>query len=95
MPTFEQALEEVLAIHRGSWRDGGKSEGQWRASLRDYAIPQLGRRPVDAITTAGRDGCVDADLEREACDRAAGAPADRRDHALGDRAGLPGRQPGW
>ena len=51
MPTFEQALEEVLAIHRGSWRDGGKSEQQWRASLRDYAIPQLGRRPVDAITT--------------------------------------------
>ena len=52
VPTFEQALEEVLAIHRGSWRDGGKSEQQWRASLRDYAIPQLGRRPVDAITTA-------------------------------------------
>ena len=52
VPTFEQALEEVLAIHRGSWRDGGKSEQQWRASPRDYAIPQLGRRPVDAITTA-------------------------------------------
>ena len=51
VPTFEQALEEVLAIHRGSWRDGGKSEQQWRASLRDYAIPQLGCRPVDAITT--------------------------------------------
>ena len=52
VPTFEQALEEVLAVHQGSWRDGGKSEQQWRASLRDYAIPQLGCRPVDAITTA-------------------------------------------
>ena len=31
---------------------GGKSEGQWRASLRDYAMPKLGAKGVDEITTA-------------------------------------------
>ena len=52
IPTFEQAAEKVIAIHAAGWRDGGKSEQQWRASLRDYAMPRLGRRPVDAITTS-------------------------------------------
>ena len=50
-PTFEQALEEVLAIQRVSWRPGGRSEAQWRASLRTYAFPRLGRMRVDHITT--------------------------------------------
>ncbi|WP_423927270.1 tyrosine-type recombinase/integrase [Candidatus Palauibacter sp.] len=51
-PTFEDAAETVIAIHRASWRPGGKSEGQWRASLRDYAMPRLGAKGVDEITTA-------------------------------------------
>ena len=52
VPTFGQAVETVIGIHAAGWRDGGKNEKQWRASLRDYAIPRLGRRPVDEITTA-------------------------------------------
>ena len=52
VPTFEQAAETVIAIHREGWKDGGKSELQWRASLRDYAMPRLGRKGVDEITTA-------------------------------------------
>ena len=52
VPTFAEAAETVIGIHAAGWRDGGKSEGQWRASLRDYATPRLGRQRVDEITTA-------------------------------------------
>ena len=48
VPTFAAALDAVLVIQAGVWRDGGKSENQWRASLRDYA-GALMRKPVDAI----------------------------------------------
>ena len=51
-PAFEEALEEVLAIQRGSWRPGSQSEVQWRASLRTYALPRLGEMRVDQVTTA-------------------------------------------
>ena len=51
-PTFDDALEEVLAIQRGSWRPGSTSEVQWRASLRTYALPRLGEMWVDQVTTA-------------------------------------------
>ena len=50
-PTFSEALESVLAIHADSWRDWGKSEAQWRASMRDYALGKLGGKRVDRITT--------------------------------------------
>ena len=50
-PTFAQACETVIAIHAANWK-GGKNERQWRASLRDYAMPKLARKRVDAITTA-------------------------------------------
>ena len=48
VPTFADALESVLLIQRGAWRDGAKSEGQWRASLRDYT-GALMPMAVDAI----------------------------------------------
>ena len=51
-PTFEDGLEKVLAIHRASWRPGSKSEAQWRASLKTYAFPRIGRKRVDQISTA-------------------------------------------
>ena len=52
IPTFEKAADKVIRIHAATWRPGGKSEAQWRASLRDYAMPILGRKRVDKITTA-------------------------------------------
>ena len=52
VPTFADAADKVIAIHRPSWRPGSKSEGQWRASLTDYAIPSLGSKRVDQISTA-------------------------------------------
>ncbi len=38
VPTFTKAADKVIVIHRASWRPGGMSEDQWRASLRDYAV---------------------------------------------------------
>ena len=52
MPSFEEASEKVVAIHRGGWKDGGKSAKQWRASLGEYAYPRIGTKGVDQVTTA-------------------------------------------
>ena len=50
-PTFAQACETVIAIRAQNWK-GGKNGRQWRASVRDYAMPKLARKRVDAVTTA-------------------------------------------
>ena len=51
-PTFAQALNAVIELHSANWRARGRSEKQWRASMEAYALPRLGRRPVDSITSA-------------------------------------------
>ena len=51
VPTFAAALDKVIEVQRPTWRNGGKSEAQWRASLRDYA-GGLMNKPVSEITTA-------------------------------------------
>ena len=51
-PNFEQAVEKVIGIQAENWKDGGKSAAQWRASLRDYAVPKMGAKRVDRISTA-------------------------------------------
>ena len=48
VPTFADGVDAVIAIQRPTWRNSGKSEAQWRASLRDYAGPLM-RKTVDAI----------------------------------------------
>ena len=52
VPTFAQAAETVISMHRPSWRSGGRHEAQWRGTLRNHALPRLGHKPVSAITTA-------------------------------------------
>ena len=52
VPTFGEAVDRVIAIHAAGWRDGGRSERQWRASLRDYAMWRLEEMPVNRIGTA-------------------------------------------
>ena len=52
IPSFEEAAQKVIAIHAEGWKDGGKSAAQWHASLRDYAMPKLGRKRVNEIATA-------------------------------------------
>ena len=51
IPTFSQALDAVIRLHRDSWR-GSKTESEWRQSLAIHAFPKIGDRPVDAISTA-------------------------------------------
>ncbi len=52
VPTFAEAVETVIGIHCEGWKDAGKSEKQWRASLRNYAMRRLGQKRVDQIDTA-------------------------------------------
>jgi len=52
VPTFAQAAEKVVAIHRTTWRRGSRSEQTWRDSLRLYVFPRIGRKRVEHITTA-------------------------------------------
>ena len=52
VPTFAEAVETVIAIHSPSWRSRGKYEANWRGTLRNYALPRIGHKPVSAITTA-------------------------------------------
>ena len=42
----------MLAIHGGAWKASGRNANSWQATLRDYASPRLGRKPVDRVTTA-------------------------------------------
>lgn len=51
-PTFTEAVETVIAMHRPSWRPGGESEADWRRTLATYAVPRLGQMQVDQITSA-------------------------------------------
>lgn len=52
MPTFQHAVETVIAIHGEAWKDGGKTASLWRSTLREYANPLIGEKGVDQITTA-------------------------------------------
>ena len=52
VPTFAEAIETVIGIHEPGWKDGGKTAKHWRATLRDYALRELGRKRVSDITAA-------------------------------------------
>ena len=52
IPTFPDAVHKVIALHRATWKDGGKPAAQWQASPDAYAMPRLGNKPVDGVTTA-------------------------------------------
>ena len=49
VPTFAEAVEQVIRIHAQGWKEGGKSEAQWRSSLNRFVLPYLGDRPVNQI----------------------------------------------
>ena len=51
-PSFADALETVIAIRQPGWNSGARRAGRWRVSLRLHAFPRIGRKRVDAITTA-------------------------------------------
>lgn len=49
--TFGEAAEKVIALHARGWKGSGKTEDQWRASLRDHAAA-LAPMQVDKITAS-------------------------------------------
>ena len=51
-PTFAEAVETVIALHRPTWRDRVGTEAQWRASLDRHVHPRIGHMPVHAIESA-------------------------------------------
>ena len=52
VPTFAEAVDEVIKVHEPTWKDGARSAEIWRSSLGAYAMPRLGRLPVSDVTTA-------------------------------------------
>ena len=51
VPAFTQAAEQVIEMRRPTWSNT-KHASQWENTLRTYAHPVIGRKPVDEITTA-------------------------------------------
>ena len=49
IPTFADAVEEVIKLHSPTWR-GAKTENDWRASMTNFASP-VARLPVNLIKT--------------------------------------------
>jgi integrase len=49
--TFKAASEKFLALHESGWRNA-KHRQQWANTLKTYAYPTLGARPVKAIDAA-------------------------------------------
>ncbi len=52
IPTFEEAVDKVLAIHGPAWKAGGSNAHRWRATLGEYAYPRLGGKGIDRVTSA-------------------------------------------
>ena len=50
-PAFPKLASEVIDFHRPKWRNP-RSAAQWESSLRHYAYPAFGDKPVDKVTTA-------------------------------------------
>ena len=50
VPTFAEAAESVIELHRAGWKGTGRTEASWRASMRDHAGALMPTR-VDRITT--------------------------------------------
>ncbi|MFE8032272.1 tyrosine-type recombinase/integrase [Thiohalocapsa marina] len=49
-PTFTQAAARYIRAHRHGWTNA-KHARQWVSTLKTFARPVIGRKPVDAITT--------------------------------------------
>ena len=96
VPTFDEAVATVLAIHSAAWKAGGGNANSWQTTLREYACPQLGGKGVDRITTADVMAVLlpSGRASTPPCSRAEGAPAHRHGHEVGHRARLPERQSG-
>ena len=49
MPTFGEAAKAYIASHEAGWRNE-KHRAQWHQTIRDYANPRIGKKPIDEVT---------------------------------------------
>jgi hypothetical protein len=56
-PTFEQAAEELIKAKEKGWGNP-KTAYRWRARLRDYAFPIIGKKDCAAITASDVVRCL-------------------------------------
>lgn len=49
VPTFEKMAKDCIASMESGWKSE-KHAAQWSSTLKTYAYPKLGRKPVDTIT---------------------------------------------
>ena len=57
VPTFAEAVERTIELHRDAWKAGSPLADQWAATFRLHAAPLLDT-PVDQITSADVLGCL-------------------------------------
>ena len=50
VPTFAEAAARVIELHEPTWSNS-KHAAQWRSTLKTYAYPVIGKKPVDQITS--------------------------------------------
>ena len=92
IPTFEQAVETVIAMHAETWKDGGKSEGPVASELARLCVPDYRAQVRRHHHHGRRTRDVDANLERQTRDSSPRSPAHRGRHEMGDRRRAPRRQ---
>ena len=49
VPTFEEAAAKVIKQRAKGWKPGTTLRQQWEASLRTYAFPSIGHKPVSEV----------------------------------------------
>ena len=57
VPTFAEAAERTIELHRDGWKAGSPLPEQWESTFRLHAAPLLDM-PVDRITSADVLGCL-------------------------------------
>ena len=57
VPTFAEAAERTIELHRDGWKAGSPLPQQWESTFRLHAAPLLDK-PVDRITSADVLGCL-------------------------------------
>ena len=57
VPTFAEAAERTIELHRDEWKAGSPLPEQWESTFRLHAAPLLDM-PVDRITSADVLGCL-------------------------------------
>ena len=57
VPTFAEAAERTIKLHRDGWKAGSPLPAQWESTFRLHAAPLLDK-PVDRITSADVLGCL-------------------------------------